>query len=332
MKIFKGFLLFIVIFFLIFLVVTIFLPSHYRVERKIELKTSSPFVFYLINDLRNWKYWDPWWKLDTTQVRIYEGPIFGKNASFRWLSKNRNIGTGEVKIIEDKPFEFIKLNFLFGRGMSSVSEFRFFNFGDRISLVWSLEGDLKFLAKWFRFFMDEAIGKDFAEGLSKIKSIAEKAESERFVCFRDYFPKVDIIYISDSTASSRMEFLQKFNETLLELLEFSKEKNLQLLGNPIAIYNGKSKNTISFDVCIPVVLADSIEVSGRIQKGTIPSFNVLRCVALGNINDFDYLNSKIQNYLIKNGLSAKWKLFEMFYTDPLKTNPKDNLSIIYCPL
>jgi len=332
MKIFKGLLIFIVFFILIFLVVTIFLPSHYRVERKIELKTSSPLVFYLINDLRNWKYWDPWWEFDTTQVRIYEGPLFGKNASFRWSSNNRNIGAGEVKIIEDKPFEFVRLNFLFGKGMSSSSEFRFFNFADKISLVWSIEGDLKFLAKWFRFFMDEAIGKDFSKGLSKIKSISERAESEKFVFFRDTFPKIDIVYISDSTFKNRKEFLKKFNDVYVELLEFLKAKNLEFLGNPIAIYNKMSKDKLSFDVCIPVVLPDYIEVSGRIQKGTIPSFNVLRCVVLGNINDFDYLNSKVQDCLTKNGLSAKWNLFEMFYTDPLKTNPKDNLSILYCPI
>lgn len=331
MKIFKGLLIFIFVFIVIFLVVTVFLPSHFKVERSIEIKSSPTLIYYLINDLHNWKHWDPWWKLDTTQVRIYNGSLFGKNASFRWTSKNQNIGNSEVKIVDDKPFEHLKMNFLFGQEMISTSEFRLFNFGEKVNVVWSLEGDLKFLAKWFRFFMDEAVGKDFSEGLSNLKKLAEKISFEKCMFFADSFPKVDIIFISDSSSRDRKEFLQKVNKNYTELFEFSKSSNLKFVGNPISVYKNISKYGISFDLCIPVIISDTTEFSGKIQKGVLPNLNVIRCISFGQ-EDFNGIQNLINEYLTKKGYNQKWKMFEMFYTDPLKTNTNDNISIFYCPI
>ncbi len=331
MKIFKGLLIFIFVLIVILLIVTVFLPSHFKVERSIEIKSSPIIIYYLINDFHNWKYWDPWWKLDTAQVRSYEGPLFGKNASFRWKSKNKNIGSGEVKIVDDKPFENLKMNFIFGHEMMSTSEFRLFNFDEKVNVVWSLEGDLKFLAKWFRFFMDEAVGKDFSEGLANLKKLAEKIAFEKFIFLNDSFPKIDIIFISDSSSWDRNKFLQKIYKNYTELYEFSKNTNLQLIGNPISIYKNISKDGISFDLCIPAIIPDTTEFSGKIQKGVLPNCNVIRCVSFGQ-TDFNGIQSKINEYLTKKGFIQKWNIFEMFYSDPFKTNSSDNISIFYCPI
>ncbi|MFN3780595.1 MAG: hypothetical protein ACK4SO_00295, partial [Candidatus Kapaibacteriota bacterium] len=124
MKVFKGLLIAVIGLFVLFLVVTVFLPSEYFIERKIEIQATPPIPFYLINEFRNWKYWDTWWHLDTNQTRTYFGQVLGLNSKFTWSSKSKDIGQGFVQCVEAKPFEFIKLTFGFGYELQASNQLK----------------------------------------------------------------------------------------------------------------------------------------------------------------------------------------------------------------
>jgi effector-binding domain-containing protein len=331
MKIFKGLLIVIVVIFALFLFVTVFLPSHYSIERKIEISAPSTIVFYLIDDFRNWRYWDTWWNLDTNQKRIYSGPLFGVNSAFTWQSKDKNVGSGTVKIVEDKPFEYIRFTMTFGRELTSNCSFRLMPLDESKVLVsWRMDGDLKFLAKWFRFFLDKVIGKDFEIGLQNIKKLSENIVRDGVVFFKDTFPEMKIIYIPDSTKNGQNEIAKIYSITYEELMEFSNKHNLKYTGNPISIIRTYSDNVYSFDACLPV---DSlVQPEGRIKIGTIPQSFVLRTVYLGSYRSLSSVYEKIHKYLQKNMLTPKGNFFEMYFTDPQMVSDRENITIIYCPL
>jgi effector-binding domain-containing protein len=332
MKVFKGLLLAIVLLFILFLIITVFLPSHYYVERKIEINAPQSIVYYLIDDLRNWKYWDTWWKLDTNQVRTFSGPIFGLNSKFAWSSRNKDVGNGEVAIIEEKPFEYVKLTITFGKEMHSTNTFRFMQLGDKLLVNWSMEGELKFLAKWFRFFLDKAVGKDFEEGLANIKRLSEDIVKNKVVFFNDSFPETKIIFISDSTNMDPNQISQKYAKAFQELMDFSNSNNLKHTGGPIAITRSYTEKSYVFDACLPVENPDTLTTTGRVKIGTIPAHYVLRAVYLGSYDGFEEVYSQINQYLAKHQLTPKWNFFEMYYTDPTLVKPNENITIIYCPI
>ncbi len=332
MKIFKGLLIAIIGIFLLFLIVTVFLPSRYFVERKIEIQAPASVVYFLLDDLRNWKYWDTWWKLDTNQIRTYSGPLFGLNSKFSWTSKNKDVGSGEIQIIDEKPFEYIKFFVRFGTEMESFSKFRLMQLGDKILLSWNIEGELKFLAKWFRFFLDAAIGKDYEQGLNNVKKLAEEIQKNRLLFFRDTFPETNIIFISDSTSMDPQEINKKYSSSFEELFRFASQNKLKQIGAPLDITRSYSEKSFSFDLCLPVENVDNIKPEKRINLGKIPKLYVLRSVYLGPYDNFPEIYNKIHKYLEQHQLAPKWNFFEMYYTDPMNVNPEENVTIIYCPI
>lgn len=333
MKIFKIFVVAIVAIFALFLIVTVFIPSHYSVERKVEINAPQSIIYYLINDFHNWKYWDTWWKLDTNQERKYSGPIFGLNSAFSWRSRDRNVGSGEIKILEDKPFDFLKMSIVFGREMRSNATFRLMQLdSNRVLVAWKMEGELQFLAKWFRFFLDQAVGKDFEANLSNIKKLSEEIARNKVHFFSDTFPELKIIYISDSTSHNESDVQEVFANAFQELMEFGNKNKLNFTSNPIAIYRSYSPNGMRFDACIAVESLENLQPTGRIQVGTIPKSYVLRIVYLGGYNGLPSVYKKIQNYMQEKKLAPKGDFFEMYYTDPQMVPPDENLTIIYCPI
>ncbi|MCX7880050.1 MAG: SRPBCC family protein [Ignavibacteria bacterium] len=331
MKILKGFLLFILSIVLIVFLVTFFLPSRFKVERSVEIDAPRHLVYYYVDDLRNWKYWDSWWKLDTNQIRIYEGPLFGLNSLYRWESKQQNVGTGELKIVEAKPFDSLKLALRFGQEMVSSSKFVFEEVDGKTKVNWMLEGELSFLAKWLGLFMDEAIGKDFLEGLNSLKGIAEKTFREKTSFFVDSIPNIKIVYITDSSTYNFNEISQKYASAFPELFEFAKKNNLVFLGAPISMTKSFAENKLVFDACIPVLSFDNAREEGRIRFGEIPTSKVVRTVYFGSYSDFSKAYTQLQQFLGENKIVPKGPLFEMYYTDPSLVKSEHNLTLIFAP-
>lgn len=333
MKVFKIFVVTIVTLFALFLIVTVFIPSRYSIERKIEIIAPQSVIYFLLNDFHNWKYWDTWWKLDTMQERNFTGPMFGLGSAFSWKSRDKNVGNGELKIIEEKPFEFIRIAMRFGREMQSDATFRLMRLDDdRVLVVWKMEGELKFIAKWFRYFLDEAVGKDFEAGLSNIKNLSEKIAKSKIYFFRDTFPEAKIIFISDSASNHPSEIQEKFADAFQELMIFANRNKLSYSGNPTTIYRSYSANGMTFDACIPVQSFDTLQPTGRIKFGTIPKTYVLRTVYLGDYRGLPGVYQQIQKYMQENKLAPKGNSFEMYYTDPEAVQPEENLTIIYFPI
>lgn len=332
MKVFKGFLIALVGIFILILIITVFLSGNYYIERKIEIKAPASIVYYFLDDFRNWKYWDTWWKLDTNQVRIYAGPHFGLNSKFYWSSKDRNVGEGEIQIIDEKPFDFIKLQVRLGKEMLSTNQFRLMQMGDKILLTWSMEGELKFLAKWFRFFLDQAIGRDFEIGLQNIKNLAERVVREQMIILQDTFPETKIVFVRDTTSMNQQEMLAKYDKAFEEVSRFVEENKLNVVGGPIEITQWYTDKNFAFDVCLPVESVDTLKPVGRIQFGTIPKMKVVRAVYLGPYDDFMSVYNRILKYLEERKLTPKGNFFEMYYTDPMNVKPEENVTIIHCPI
>lgn len=332
MKVFKGFLIALVGIFFIILIVTVFLPGNYYVERKIEIRAPASIIYYLLDDFRNWKYWDTWWKLDTNQIRIYAGPHFGLNSKFTWFSKDKNVGEGEIQIVDEKPFDFLKLQVRFGKEMVSFNQFRLMQMGDKILLSWSMEGELKFLAKWFRFFLDQAIGNDFEIGLKNLKNLAENIVQNKIIFLQDSFPETKIVFVRDSTSMNQQEIIAKYEKAFEEVSRFVEDNKLNVVGGPIEITQWYTNKGFAFDVCLPVENTDTLKPTGRIQFGTIPKMKVVRAVYLGPYEDFLDVYNKILNYLQERNLSPKGNFFEMYYTDPMNVSPAENVTIIHCPI
>ncbi len=160
----------------VFVIVVVTRPADFRVTRSTAVSAPAAVVFAQVNDLRQWKAWSPWEKLDPALKRTFEGPSAGTGASYSWAG-NKMVGEARMTIMESRPNGLIriKLEFLKPFKATHTAEFAFKAEGNQTAVTWSMFGKNNFAAKAFHLFVnfDKMLGVDFEKGLGQMKSVAE---------------------------------------------------------------------------------------------------------------------------------------------------------------
>ncbi len=160
----------------IFCVVVAMQPAAYRIVRSTKIAATPAAVFPLVNDFHQWDGWSPWAKLDPGMKTTFEGPTAAPGSIYKW-SGNKEVGEGQMTILESKPNELIriKLDFIKPFSDTCATDFTFKPEGEQTNVTWSMAGDRNFFAKAICMFMnmDKMVGGDFEKGLAKLKSEIE---------------------------------------------------------------------------------------------------------------------------------------------------------------
>ncbi len=158
------------------LLVALFLPGTYHVERSITIQAKPEAIFPWINDLRKWPEWTAWNKeKDPTVVYSYEGPTEGAGAISKW--NGEKFGEGSMKITTSDPQKGAQYDLSFDHGKyNSKGGLTFETVGDNTRVIWSDDGELgrNPINRFFGLMMDKMIGPDFEEGLNKLKQKVEQ--------------------------------------------------------------------------------------------------------------------------------------------------------------
>ena len=109
--------------------------------------------------------------------RMPSGSASGVGAASGWEG-NSKVGTGRMEIIESVPPSKIvmKLDFLKPFEAHNTAEFVLEKKGDSTEVTWAMFGSQLYMAKVIGTLIDcdSMVGKQFEEGLTNLKGIAEK--------------------------------------------------------------------------------------------------------------------------------------------------------------
>ena len=151
-------------------------PSRFRYVRSARIQAPPAVLFGLVNNLRKWRGWSPWEKLDPNLERIYDGPEAGVGATYAWKG-NGNVGEGRMTIVGSQPNERIDLKLEFFKPFTATNsaDFVFKKIGAETEVTWSMEGNYNFMTKAIGLVMnmEKLCGGQFEEGLANMKQLAE---------------------------------------------------------------------------------------------------------------------------------------------------------------
>ncbi len=157
------------------LLVGLFLPHQYHVERSIDLQAKPEVVYPQIAGLRHWPEWTVWNKeLDPTVQFTFDGPDSGVGASYAWTGTK--VGQGHLKITQADPAKGVWYDLDFNAGQyPSTGSVTMAAAGDRLRVTWVNEGDFgkNPVNRYFGLAIDRLIGPDFEKGLARLKIAIE---------------------------------------------------------------------------------------------------------------------------------------------------------------
>jgi hypothetical protein len=171
MKALKRIVLIVLLIPIALVIVSLFLPSTYRVERRVTISARPGDIFPLINTLKQWPEWTAWTVAKYPDMKIsFTGPESGVGAGYQWEGKSS--GQGTLKLTKSEADKSIGYDLDFENGKYlSRGAITLEPSGESVTVIWSNEGDLGWnpVSRFFGLFMDKMMGPDLEEGLRNLQ-------------------------------------------------------------------------------------------------------------------------------------------------------------------
>lgn len=159
-------------------------PKTYQAERSIRINRPLEEVYQFVSLLRNQDLWAKWNTMDPHMKKTYQGED-GK-IGFRsiWESDNKQVGAGQqtITVLDEKDAVYTKLEFFRPFKSESDAYIKTRQVDESTTDVfWGFTGEMRTPMNVMLLFMnmDKMIGKDFEEGLVKLKEVLESRSDEQ---------------------------------------------------------------------------------------------------------------------------------------------------------
>jgi hypothetical protein len=149
-------------------------PDKFSVQRTASIKAAPERIFPLIDDLHAHTTWSPFEK-DPNMKRTHSGAPRGKGAVYEW-DGNRQVGAGRIAITDSTPTKItMALDMLRPFAAHNTVEFTLEAKSGWTNVTWAMDGRQPYMAKLMSTFIDcdAMVGRQFEEGLAKMKALAE---------------------------------------------------------------------------------------------------------------------------------------------------------------
>lgn len=303
-----------------------------NVSKSIVIDKSLEEVYAQLSDFTKWEQWSPWNILEKGVKINYSD----NNKFYEWVGDIT--GSGNMRIIKENPNESIYIDLTFLKPFKSKAkvDFQLTKTGDSTRVTWNMQSSIPF----FLFFMVKAmtiyIGMDFHRGLLLLKDVLEKGSSNCVLEFPGEQQFAGCSYIGVQRKLVDLSRAPEAMKTDFEtLMNFTKGKENLINGNPMCIYNDWNlvKNTGDYIATLPVSAIPSNLPTGFVS-GIIPASNVY---AVRMIGEYHHLGNpwtaiEMLARAKKFKKSKTGKPMEIYFNNPMDTNPKDLITEIQYPV
>ena len=309
-----------------FLVIALFMPSKYYVERTIDIKAPVEVVYKQVADLNNYHEWNPWAKQDSKAIHSVSGTGIGQ--VYKW--KGDTIGEGSltnIKYFQNKQIDQT-LKFVAPWESEAYNGVKFEQVGNSTKVIWIMEGDLDYpIGRYMKTMIEGSVTKDFDAGLRFLKDRCEGLIKDE-ISIVD-FPGAKFYAIEESILN-KDDGKIKIKNAIDELEAFI-AKNKIVKTNPISSFtNSFDVKTGKWELLVLLPVDNNhIQTEGRIIPYEITTQKTVKSIHKGPLKTAKLTYEKMYEFIEKNGLKASKKSYEINVNHYTAEKEEDYLTEIY---
>lgn len=318
----------------LYLILCFFGPSTIKVERSIDIKTSS--VEDLQHKLADLKFfhdkWSPWTRKDPNMKKTYSGICCEPGSSYSWESENDSVGKGNITFNKFSA-DTVLFTFTFdGMSASKMYYITKANNSETLNVVWGMMFDIGFFGRAPMLFMsfDKMIGPDYETGLANLK---KEIESMPVATTNNYEVK-ELNWEAKTFYGARKKIsLEKIPEysgqTYASITNALLKAKAEPVGMPKAIYFSFDEKTLLADFAPVMEVANGTKLDG-LEKFETPAGKVLLIEYFGDYNKSINAHYAMDSYMKEKGLTQTF-VIEEYANDPMveKDTAKWQTNIFY---
>lgn len=303
------------------LIVSFLLPSKVHFERTATIKAKPADVFKLVNNVKSWEMWSPWYRKDPNIKMSYSDTLEGVGAWYSWKSEQGNVGNGILKIETSIPEDSIRTEMNFMEQGIAYGNFKFADDGDKTKLTWSMDSDagMNPIKRLFGYFlMDKMLAPDFEAGLHNIDSVVQampKTVTPVYnieVTIVSALPLLSILDSADMTNGA--EIGQKYGMNYTEIGTYMSKSKLKSVGAPLGIMGKMGGPKYIWESAIPTDKLGKSE--GRIVAKNSYSGEAAFVRYFGSYQKTQAAYEAIYKWIGENGKTENGNAWEAYITDP----------------
>jgi len=156
------------------LVIALFLPSGYNIEKSAIIGKRVPEVMDRVADLNNYARWNPWQMMEPGSKMNIAGTPKTPGHTYSWQGKKIGEGKLVLRSIDSRHVHF-DLEFIKPWKSSANDNWLFEEWGTgETKVTWQNNGDLPYpMARLMGPTLNKTLNKQFEEGLQNLKKLCE---------------------------------------------------------------------------------------------------------------------------------------------------------------
>jgi len=294
----------------------LFLPDSFHMERSMVIEAPAPLVFVHVNDVQKMQAWGPWQQMDSTMQVAFGDTTVGEGAYYEWTSTHS--GNGTYRIVESRPYEFIKSYMTFEGMGTAEGTWQFEPVDEGTRVTWGLDSRMSYLMKWFGLFLDQLNGPFFELGLNNLKAIAE-SEAQKMNAMEvrlTELPWTRLLGIRGTDVS--MSTISNFYATNFgALAQFLTANGIQPASQPCGIYLDWNEPAGTATLLAAIAVADEVSPGEGMEVLSFePGTQALLLEYHGPYEGLGLAHGRMDQYMAQNGYVQSGPVIEEYVTDP----------------